>query len=147
MPRLDAARIELLRSMTGATTSIERRIDADLMREFDLPLAWFEVMSALQRHEGVMRVSDLKDVLGELPSSLSRRLDRMEEQDLIEREPSPGVDKRAVLVRLTRDGRSFWRDANVVYRRAVQKHFANVVTESDIVALQRLLSKLTTEPR
>jgi hypothetical protein len=27
------------------------------------------------------------------------------------------------------------------------KHFANVVTESDIVALQRLLSKLTTEPR
>jgi len=147
MPRLDAERIELLRSMTGATTSIERRIDADLMREFDLPLAWFEVMSALQRHDGVMRVSDLKDVLGELPSSLSRRLDRMEEQDLIEREPSPGIDKRAVLVRLTRDGRSFWRDANVVYRRAVQKHFANVVTESDIVALQRLLSKLTTEPR
>ena len=85
MPRLDAERIELLRSMTGATTSIERRIDADLMREFDLPRAWFEVMSALQRHEGVMRVSDLKDVLGELPSSLSRRLDRMEEQDLIER--------------------------------------------------------------
>ena len=43
---------------------------------------------------------------------------------------------------LTRDGRSFWRDANVIYRRSVQRNFAQVVTESDIVALQRLLSKL-----
>jgi hypothetical protein len=45
-------------------------------------------------------------------------------------------------VHLTRDGRSFWRDANVIYRRSVQHNFAQVVTESDILALQRLLSKL-----
>jgi hypothetical protein len=30
----------------------------------------------------------------------------------------------------------------VIYRRGVQKHFAQVVTDSDMVALQRLLSKL-----
>jgi hypothetical protein len=45
-------------------------------------------------------------------------------------------------VTLTKAGRAFWRDANVVYRRAVQRHFAQVVTDSDITALHRLLSKL-----
>jgi hypothetical protein len=30
----------------------------------------------------------------------------------------------------------------VIYRRAVQRHFAMVVTDSDINALQRLISKL-----
>jgi DNA-binding MarR family transcriptional regulator len=107
-------------------------------------LAWFEVMSALQRAGGAMRVSKLCSELDDVPSSLSRRLDRMEDEGYVERRatPEPG-DRRAVTVTLTREGRSLWRDANVIYRRGVQRYFAQVVTESDIQALQRLLSKLT----
>ncbi|MEX0848306.1 MAG: MarR family transcriptional regulator [Ilumatobacteraceae bacterium] len=143
MPRLDAERIGLLRRLSATTESINRRIDADLVDEFDLPLAWFEVMAALARHGGSMRVSELCTDLDEIASSLSRRLDRMEEQQLVEREATPtATDRRAVTVTLTKDGRSFWRDANVVYRRAVQRHFAQVVTDSDINALHRLLTKL-----
>ncbi len=142
MPRLDAERIALYRRLTTATTSVNRRIDADLMAEFDLPLAWFEVMAALARGTGTMRVSELRDELGEVASSLSRRLDRMEAERLVRRDVPAGGDRRAVTVTLTKEGRSFWRDANVVYRRAVQRHFAKVVTESDITALQRLLTKL-----
>jgi DNA-binding MarR family transcriptional regulator len=143
MPRLDAERIGLLRTLSAATSSINRSIDANLMDEFELPLAWFEVMAALQRRGGSMRVSELCTELDEIASSLSRRLDRMEESGLVAREPAADADdRRAVSVVLTREGRSFWRDANVVYRRAVQRHFAQVVTESDITALQRLLSKL-----
>jgi DNA-binding MarR family transcriptional regulator len=68
----------------------------------------------------------------------------MEDEGYVERRatPEPG-DRRAVTVTLTREGRSLWRDANVIYRRGVQRYFAQVVTESDIQALQRLLSKLT----
>lgn len=143
MPRLDAERVALWRSLAQATTAIERRIDADLHDEFDLPLAWFEVMSALQRAGGALRVSELCAALDEIPSSLSRRLDRMEEEGHVERDPAPTpADRRAVTVTLTRDGRLLWRDANVVYRRAVQHHFARVVTDSDIHAVQRVLSKL-----
>ena len=143
MPRLDAERIGLLRRLSATTSSINRRIDADLVDEFDLPLAWFEVMASLARHGGSMRVTELCTDLDEIPSSLSRRLDRMEEQAFVEREPTPtATDRRAVTVTLTKGGRSYWRDANVVYRRAVQRHFAQVVTETDINALHRLLSKL-----
>lgn len=143
MPRLDAERIGLLRSLSSTTLSINRRIDADLMDEFELPLAWFEVMAALQRNGGSMRVNELCNELEEVASSLSRRLDRMADADLVQRVPTPeSVDRRSVTVRLTREGRSFWRDANVIYRRAVQRYFAQVVTESDIMALQRVLAKL-----
>ena len=143
MPRLDAERIGLWRSLDRTVTAVGRQIDADLVDEFDLPLAWFEVMSALQRAGGAMRVSRLCSELGEVPSSLSRRLDRMEEEGFVEREATPEpADKRAVTVTLTREGRLLWRDASVIYRRGVQKHFAQMVTDSDIVAMQRLLSKL-----
>jgi DNA-binding MarR family transcriptional regulator len=143
MPRLDAERIDLFRSFCQTTTAIMRQIDADLMAEYDVSLAWFDVMSALRRSGGSLRVSELCTLLGEIPSSLSRRLDRMEQAGLVERESSPSpADRRAVAVHLTREGRLFWRDANVIYRRSVQRHFASVVTESDVTALQRLLSKL-----
>ena len=144
MPRLDAERIGLWRSLDRTVTAVARQIDADLVDEFDLPLAWFEVMSALQRAGGSRRVSQLCAELGEIASSLSRRLDRMEDEGYVERRATPEpTDRRAVTVVLTREGRSLWRDANVIYRRGVQRHFAQVVTESDIQALQRLLSKLT----
>jgi DNA-binding MarR family transcriptional regulator len=143
VPRLDAERIGLWRSLDRTVTAVARQIDADLVDEFDLPLAWFEVMSALQRAGGAMRVSKLCSELDDVPSSLSRRLDRMEGVGFVEREATPEpTDRRAVTVTLTREGRSLWRDASVIYRRGVQKHFAQVVTDSDIVALQRLLSKL-----
>jgi DNA-binding MarR family transcriptional regulator len=143
MPRLDSERIDLLRSLCQTTTAISRQIDADLLSEYDISLAWFDVMTALQRAGGSMRVSELRSMLDEIPSSLSRRLDRMEAEGHVEREATPTrTDRRAVTVHLTREGRLFWRDANVTYRRAVQRHFAMVVTESDIVAIQRLVSKL-----
>jgi DNA-binding MarR family transcriptional regulator len=142
VPRLDAERVALLRALTWATTSVTRQIDTDLLTEFDLPLTWFEVMTALQRAGGQMRVNELRVALDEIPSSLSRRLDRMEHEGHITREPSAIEDKRAVTVTLTRDGRSLWRDANIAYRRAVQRHFNQIVTDSDVLALQRFISKL-----
>ena len=142
MPRLDAERVALLRALTSATTAVTRQIDAELTTEFGLPLAWFEVMAALQRAGGTLRVSELRAALDEIASSLSRRLDRMEEERYVVRGPSPSDDKRAVTVTLTREGRSLWRDANITYRRAVQRHFNDVVTESDMLALQRFITKL-----
>lgn len=143
MPRLDAERIALFRSLTTSIEAISRQIDADLTTEYDLPLSWFEVMSALQREGGVMRMHDLCVVLDEVPSSLSRRIDRMAGDGYVVREPTPSAsDRRAVSLYLTREGRLLWRDANVIYRRAVQRDFANVVTDTDIHVLHRLVSKL-----
>ncbi len=55
-----------------------------------------------------------------------------------------GHDHRSVTVWLSHEGRLAWRDANIVFRRGVQRRFAGVLTDSDIGALQRVLSKLRT---
>ena len=144
MPRLDAERVALFRSLTIATTALIRRVDAELVAELQLPLAWFDVMTALQRAGGSLRVNELRDVLDEHPSSLSRRLDRMEEEGWVARRPSPtDDDRRAVTVTLSRRGRTLWREANVLYRRSVQRHFAKDLSATDVAALQRVIGKVS----
>lgn len=142
MPRLDAERVALFRSLGMAVQEMHRQIDAELVEEFDLPLAWFEVLAALQRSGDTLRVHELRAVIGDHASSLSRRLDRMEEEGFVARRSTPTPDdRRAVTVSLTRRGRTVWRDANVLYRRGVQQHFAKDLSATDVAALQRMLGK------
>lgn len=143
MPRLDAERIALWRRWCIASVELQRRIDTELQLHHAMPLAWYDCLSAIREAGGTIRVSTLAEALGELPSSLSRRLDRLEQEDWIERihTPLPG-DRRAVSARITSAGRAEWRDANVTYRRLLQQHFAQHLTDSDVTALGRLLGKL-----
>ena len=83
-------------------------------------------------------------IRGTLRSSLSRRLDRMEDAELVTRQHTPQPDdRRAVSVSLTAEGRGVWRDANITYRRVVQEQFAKRLTETDLGALQRVFGKLS----
>ena len=64
-------------------------------------------------------------------------------RSFVTREPAPTEDdNRAVMVRLTRLGRLMWRDANIVYRRAIQKAFACELSETDVAAMARALTKI-----
>jgi len=142
VPRLDAERVSLFRALGITVAEIHRDIDAQLMEEFELPLVWFEVLAALQRGGGALRVSELRSELGDHASSLSRRLDRMEEVGYVSRRATPTAeDRRAVTVSLTKRGRAVWRDANVLYRRGVQQFFAKDLSATDVAALQRMLGK------
>jgi DNA-binding MarR family transcriptional regulator len=143
VPRLDADRVATWRTFGVVVADVQRKVEAGLVDDYELPLTWFEVLAALQAAGGAMRVGELCDALHELPSSLSRRLDRLEEHGFVSRAATPTPDdKRAVTVRLTREGRAEWRDANITYRRMVQQHFASVLSDTDIVALQRIFGKL-----
>jgi DNA-binding MarR family transcriptional regulator len=142
MPRLDAERIGLWRQYCQLSAALQRKIDQQLADEHYMSLAWFECMTAIRDAGGTMRVHELCEVLGELPSSLSRRLDRLEDEGYVRRKHTPlPDDRRAVSVTLTSPGRAAWRDANITYRRMVQAHFAQHLTETDLLALQRIFSK------
>lgn len=143
MPRLDAERIALWRQFCQVSAALQRTLDQQLTDEHGLSLAWFDALSAIRAAGGSMRVHELCAELGEVPSSLSRRLDRMEDEGLVGRQHTPQPeDRRAVTVTLTAEGRSLWRDANIEYRRLVQEHFAKRLTDTDLAALQRIFGKL-----
>ena len=143
MPRLDAGRVATWRAFGVVAAEMQRKVEAGLIDDYGLPLPWFEILAALQASGGALRVGELSEVLHDVPSSLSRRLDRLEEEGFVSRTATPTPeDRRAVTVSLTREGRAEWRDANITYRRMVQQHFANALTDTDVAALQRIFSKL-----
>ncbi len=143
MARLDAGRVAAWRELQSVTAHLERLIDEALMAEWEVPLGWFDVLAGLQRLGGSARPSDLAAELRLVRSSLSRRLDRLEEEGWVERARPAGVDdQRAVVVSLTRRGRTLWREMNVTYRRAVQTHVASVLSDADVADLRRVLARV-----
>jgi DNA-binding MarR family transcriptional regulator len=143
MPRLDATRVDAWRDFQAISSALERAIDDALMSDWDLPLGWFDVLQALARLGGRARPVEIAGELRLVPSSLSRRLDRLEEEGWVARQrPARAADQRIVDVVLTARGRKLWRVANVSYRRAVQAAFAGTLSDTDIGDLQRVLAKL-----
>jgi DNA-binding MarR family transcriptional regulator len=136
MPRLDAARLAAWRDLQRVVVEINRLIDDDLQREWAVPLVSFEVLAALRELDGRARPQEVAVRMRIPSSSLSRRLDRLEEEGWIRRhrEFDPH-DHRAVEIELTRRGRALWREMNVSYRRAVQRRFAGVLDDAAVVAL------------
>jgi DNA-binding MarR family transcriptional regulator len=145
MARLDASRVAAWRGLQTVVGQIERGIDDELRAQWDIPLGWFDVLASLQRHGGRARPLDVAADLRLPPSSLSRRLDRLQEEGWIARHRgAPGADHRAVEVELTRTGRRLWREMAISYRRAVQARFAIHLDDDDIAAVSRVLELLVT---
>jgi DNA-binding MarR family transcriptional regulator len=136
VPRLDATRLAAWRDLQRVVLEINRLVDDDLRREWAVPLGSFEVLAALRDLDGRARPQDVAAWMRIPPSSLSRRLDRLEEEGWIarHREVDP-EDHRAVEVELTRRGRALWREMNVSYRRSVQHRFASALDDHEIAAV------------
>jgi len=144
MPRLDAARVRAWRDLQSIVPEIERRIDEDLRAEWAVPLGWFDVLATLRELGGRARPQDVATAMRIPASSLSRRLDRLEEEGWVRRHRDVDPDDhRAVEVELTKRGRTLWREMNVSYRRSLQARFAIALTDRDVqlmTATSRTLS-------
>lgn len=144
MPRLDAERVALWRNFQTASEVVSRLIEAEMADEFHLSLPQFDVLAVLAQNNDHLRFKDLCEALAAVPSSLSRRIDALTERGYVTREESNAVeDQRAVMIRLTRMGRLVWRDANILYRRAIQREFASDLSETEVSAMARALAKIS----
>ena len=142
MAKPDPELLAVWRSFQTAHSSIDRALSHALDEERQLPLAWFEALNALQMAGGKLRVMDLADHLVVSASSLSRQINRMEEDGFVRRDRGRLNDQRAVVVVLTREGRDTWRRANTTYLRVVKRMFMARLGDSDVSALQRTFSKV-----
>lgn len=139
--RPDAERLAVWRAFLEAHATITARLAAELEAERELPLAWYDVLVQLSDAGGRLRMQDLAGRLLVHKSSLTRLVDRLEDAGYVDREPCPD-DGRGQFAVLTREGREAMRRAAPTHLRGVQREFARHLTDSDVVALQRVFSKL-----
>jgi DNA-binding MarR family transcriptional regulator len=147
--RAIVARLEeetmLWQQFLRAHRTIIDKMAAQMLRDHNLPLEWFDVLIQLAEvPDGRLRQRALRDRLLLSESGVSRLLLRMEQDGLISRNTA-GEDKRGMEIALTPQGRSALLEATESHLEMVAKLFTQRLTRTDFNALTRVLPKLTAE--
>jgi DNA-binding MarR family transcriptional regulator len=134
-----AAWIALVEAHAAAVESVE----ADLVREMNLPLSWHEVLVRLSRtEEGSMRMQELAKAVLLSKSGLTRLADRMESAGFIERTACDS-DRRGTWAVITPAGREALERATPSFLAAVDRHFAGHLDSDEIESVASSLAKVT----
>jgi DNA-binding MarR family transcriptional regulator len=111
------------------------------LKEADLPeLTWYTVLWELERAGKPTRPKDLAIPLFILPYQLSRLVDRMEKDGLVQRVVCP-EDKRGHLLEPTEDGYAMRKKMWAVYAPAMDAAMSTI-SDPEALELARLLNKL-----
>ena len=114
-----------------AHAALTRALDADLETAHGLPLTSFEVLMYLADAAGErMRMSDLADRVLLSRSGLTRLVDRLESQGLLERATCKS-DARGSFAVLTPAGAERLRAARATHRAGVRERFLTRLTEDE----------------
>jgi DNA-binding MarR family transcriptional regulator len=123
-------------------------VHATFMKSFAAEPIWrevsmkeYDVLYALTKADGPVRLTDLhRRVLLSQPA-LSRMVDRLVERGLVERCEDAG-DRRVVRLALTDAGRSCQREVGRAHARDVTAAMTRTVTDSDLEELRRITRAL-----
>jgi DNA-binding MarR family transcriptional regulator len=114
-------------------------LDAELQAEAGMTLRWYDVLVNLEEAENPVRMNELASRILASKSGLTRVVDRMEEEGLVERQ-RPSGDRRTIEVVMTPKGAHALQAARVVHRRGIHEHFAQHLDDSDFAALLDVLT-------
>ncbi len=120
-----------------AHSSLTRLLDEELMRRHRVSLGGHTVLFRIARAGGRMRMSELAGTVLLSPSGVSRLVDRLVEEHLVERLPCPG-DGRAVYAAITADGRRLLKQAERTYEDTVRRLFLTRFSETEVELLAGL---------
>jgi DNA-binding MarR family transcriptional regulator len=139
--RPDRERLDVWQQFLTAHARITDELADDLVQAGHVSLVFYDVLIQLQQAGGKLRMSDLSELALIARSSLSRVVDRMENERLVVRKRSDD-DRRSIYACITPTGRAALRAAAPLHLYGVQRLFAQHLTDTDVVALQRVLAKL-----
>src|SRR5258705_761184 len=123
------------RGLLRAYGCLAKRLDAELEQAHKLPMTSYEVLHHLQEASGGrMRMCDLADHAQLSRSGLTRMVDRLERDGLIER-CSCEQDARGSFACLTDPGRERLEEARVTHLALVREHFLSHFSEAELVLM------------
>lgn len=142
MTTLADDRIEAWHLFLQAGSRVLEALEDELRDERGLSLSFYEVLLRLYHApDGRMRMQQLAGEVLLSKSGLTRLVDRMVEEGLVERASCP-TDRRGVEAIITDAGRARLREAAPVHLRGIREHFTGHLTESESRALTRALGKV-----
>jgi DNA-binding MarR family transcriptional regulator len=123
------------RGLLRAYGCLAKRLDAELEREHRLPMTSYEVLNHLEHtNRGRMRMCELAEEAQLSRSGLTRLVDRLEREGLVER-CSCEHDARGSYACLTDGGRERLEEARVTHLGVVREHFLSRFSEGELTDL------------
>ena len=139
---LTNAELAAWRSFLRAHATIVRALEHELLAEHDLPLASYDVLVQLsEAPDRALRMTELADRVLLSRSGLTRLVDRLEREGLVERRACPS-DARGTLAALTEAGRDRLRTAWPTHLAGVVETFVGRYSEDELRTLGQLLGRL-----
>jgi DNA-binding MarR family transcriptional regulator len=121
---------------------ITRVLEADLLMEHDLTLPAYEVLAQLIEAPGRrLRMNDLADRVLLSRSGLTRLIDRLQAEGLVDREACPS-DARGLYAVLTDAGAARFAAAEPTYLRAIRDRFLDLLDAAELRQCSAMLTKV-----
>lgn len=144
--RLSAPELRAWRGLLRVHTSLVKTLDAQLEAAHNLPLTSYEVLLHLADAEGGrMRMHDIASTVLLSRSGLTRLVDRLERDGLVQR-VSCQDDARGAFACLTDQGRIKLAEARETHLAGIRRHFLGAFSVEELEVLagfwERLLPAL-----
>jgi len=115
-----------------AHATVVKQLDAELLAAHGLSISAFEVLWRVAATEhGRLRMTDLAEIVLLSPSGLSRLVDRLESEGLIERIACP-TDGRAINATITDAGRARLAQAEGTHSEGIRRTFLAHFSEAEV---------------
>jgi len=140
---LDQRELRAWQALLHAHHDVVGSLDAELREEHGLTFGSYDVLLRLARAPGrCLRMTDLAERVLMSPSGLTRMVDRLEAQGMVQRERFDG-DARVMLARLTDKGRQVLRRAAVTHVRGIREHFTAKLDDDQLRQVADALETIT----
>jgi DNA-binding MarR family transcriptional regulator len=130
------------RALMQAHATLMRQLATDLVEKTGLTLGDFDVLGQLANAGGELRMTELAARAFSSRSALTRRIDRLAEEGLVQR-ANTDADARGVVVALTEAGVERLAETAPVHLRGVANLFVARLDDEELAVLERALDKVT----
>lgn len=128
-------------ALVGAHLRTLGAFDRRLMETAGLSCGEFEILKHLKESGGRLRMSRLADLVYTSRSGLTRRIDRMQQRHLVERE-SAAEDGRGQYAVLQAEGEDTYERCLPSYRDVLLEGFGEILNQEELASLTSLLTRL-----